>query len=60
METLNRLNLTDLSGRRAPTAQIERGTLFHHPDTSCSTKKLDTTEALVPRANGCEPWPPDL
>ena len=28
----------DGSGRRAPTARIERGTLFHRPDTSCSTK----------------------
>ena len=45
------------SGRRAPTARIEWGTLFHRSDTSCSSQKLSTTEALVPRANGCEPWP---
>ena len=45
------------SGRRTPTPRIGWGSLLHCSDTSCSTKKLDTTEALVPRANGCEPWP---
>ena len=32
------------------TARFEWGSPFHRSDTSCSAKKLETTEALVPRA----------
>ena len=46
-----------LLGVQRSTVRSDRRSRFHYSHTSCSTQKLSTTEALVPRANGYEPWP---